>query len=68
MCGGASRVNTKELNLPRDIEYRLINNGLATAQNIIDEGSDGLKTIGLSEHDIAGISEAVHQETGEWIG
>jgi hypothetical protein len=67
MCGGPSGVVVRVLNLPADVENRLIGHGLGTAQAIIDEGRQGLSTIGLSEIDIAGIAEAIHQETDEWL-
>lgn len=64
MCGGASKVMIRDLNLPSDVEERLISNGLGTAQALIDEGRTGLEALGLSETDILGISEAVDKETG----
>ena len=67
MCGGPSQVMTSQLSLSSDVESRLTNHGLSTAQAIIDEGVPGLVIIGLSETDIAGVKEAIHQETGEWI-
>jgi hypothetical protein len=67
MCSGASKIMVNDLNLPTDVERRLIDNGLGTAQAILDEGRTGLRTIGLNSVDITGVSEAVHQETGEWL-
>ncbi|MCW1888612.1 MAG: hypothetical protein KIH67_003605 [Candidatus Moranbacteria bacterium] len=64
MCGGASKVMIRTLNLPSDVESRLLSNGLGTAQALIDEGKAGLEALGISPDDILGISEAVNKETG----
>jgi|JI10StandDraft_1071094.scaffolds.fasta_scaffold1754375_3 hypothetical protein len=64
MCGGASKVMVRSLNLPSDVESRLVSSGLGTAQALIDEGRAGLEALGISETDILGISEAVNKETG----
>ncbi len=64
MCGGASKVMVRDLNLPSDVESRLVSCGLGTAQALIDEGRLGLQALGISESDILGISEAVDKETG----
>lgn len=67
MCGGASKITVRSLNLPFGVENRLIDNGLETAQSLIDEGRQGLRVIGISGTDITAISEVVHQETGQWV-
>ena len=67
MCGGASKLSVQDLNLPTDIEESLLRHGLSTAQAVIDEGAQGLAAIGLSEIDIAGVSEMIHRETGRWV-
>ena len=67
MCGGASRVMIRDLNLVSDVERRLTDNGLNTAQAILDEGKSGLAVIGISDDDIQVVSESIHHETGEWL-
>lgn len=67
MCGGASKVVVRELNIPDDLKTRLVTHGLGTAQDVLDEGSASLAEIGCSETDIAGLSEAIDRECGQRI-
>lgn len=67
MCGGASQVLVGSLNLPQDIEVRLKNYGLSTAQDLIDEGKAGLLKIGIREDEVNIITEIVHRETDHRI-